>query len=225
MGLAALARLLCPDGMAGDHGHIIPWAPGVRLVAGQKVEPMRKMTIHPAFLSSAFKKSRDEYDGSMENRCRFLLEMLGAMMQVWGPHTVGLTLNPIATSSGFAPHADTADSFRSLVTKLNENLLADLHLLRDVHATNPAYSDALKRPWAAFRSIDKSLIMAGRGFTHPSGAATLQRGDADVIAYGALSIATPDLVAWGRSKTRLTQPHGDFFSRGGSRGYTDYFTL
>jgi N-ethylmaleimide reductase len=183
------------------------------------------MTIHPAFLSSAFKKRRDEYDGSMENRCRFLLEILGAMMQVWGPNTVGLKLNPIATSGGFAPHADTADTFRSLVTKLNENPLADLHLRGDVHATNPAYSDALKRPWAAFRSIDKGLIMAGGGCTHQSGEATLQRGDADVIAYGALSIANPDLVARFRSKARLTQPHGDFFSRGGSRGYTGYFTL
>jgi len=119
MGLATLARWLCPDGMAGSHGPIIPWAPGVRLVAGQKAEPMRKMTRHPAFLSSAFKKRRDEDDGSMENRCRFLLEIVGAMMQVWGPNTVGLTRNPIATSDGCAAHADTADTLRSLVTKLN----------------------------------------------------------------------------------------------------------
>jgi N-ethylmaleimide reductase len=65
----------------------------------------------------------------------------------------------------------------------------------------------------------RAIIAAG-GHT-----ARLGQDEADLIAYGQLFIANPDLPARFRHNAALARPHRATYYGGGAAGYTDYPVL
>jgi N-ethylmaleimide reductase len=79
----------------------------------------------PEFLNSELNLRTDQYGGSIENRCRIVLEILDAMIDVWGPGRVSIKLNPTVTGlGGFNATKETQATYEYLVDELNGKSLA-----------------------------------------------------------------------------------------------------
>jgi len=91
----------------------------------------------------------------------------------------------------------------------------------------PSRPTSSPRTWAAgsFRLLFSRTIIAAGGHTARTGAARIERGDADLIAYGKLFILQPGPAGPFASGAPLTEPDRATFYGGGAEGYTDYPTL
>ena len=166
------------------------------------------------FLSTNVKLRSDEYGGSIENRTRFLFEVLDAMIAAVGSDRVGVKFSPrIAFNDIEETDADVVYPY--ILEQLNGRKLAYVHV-----------SDSTGDGWhAKLRPIYQGEYFAGAGFTKESGEALLARGHADAIVYGTKLLANPDLPERFRRSAPLNHPDQATFYAPGEQGYIDYPTL
>jgi N-ethylmaleimide reductase len=174
------------------------------------------------FLRSGSNVRGDAYGGSVENRARFLFEVLDAVCGAIGGGRVGLRLSP---SGETATHrdADARETFGYVVERLNAYDLAYLHVLRYWGG-----DEEVKRreiPLALFREKFRGVMVANGKFAPDEAAAWVAGGAADAVAFGELFISNPDLPARIASGAALAQPDRSTYYTSGERGYTDYPSL
>jgi N-ethylmaleimide reductase len=75
------------------------------------------------------------------------------------------------------------------------------------------------------KSIFKGTVITAQGYDFESGNAVIARGDADLVAFGKLFIANPDLPLRFRTGAPLNPPDPSTFYGGDERGYIDYPAL
>ncbi len=179
------------------------------------------------FLQTRTNQRTDDYGGSIENRCRLVLEITQAISAVWGADRVGIRLSPfgIANDSG---EDEPMPLYSHLIKELDGFGLAYLHLLeprasgagqRDVdHQDVPSAAELFRSMWHG------GLIAAGT-FNGDSANAMLAKGDADAIAFGRFFISNPDLPERLRQGAALTPYNRATFYSRGPEGYTDYPTM
>lgn len=172
------------------------------------------------FLHESSNLRTDEYGGSIENRARFLFEVLEAVVSVWGSEKVGIRLAPSGTRYGM-DDPDPAGLFAYVIQKLNDYNLAYLHLVEPLLLLDD-YPHFVKEVAKYFRPFYHGTLMTCGNFTQEKGNHYLREGWADLIAYGRLFIANPDLPKRFELKAPLNQPDADTFYTSGERGYTDY---
>jgi N-ethylmaleimide reductase len=166
------------------------------------------------FLSTNANLRLDEYGGTIENRARFLLEVLDAMIAAVGSERVGVKFSPQIKFNDIE-ETDADVIYPYIMVKLNERKLAYIHV-----------SDSTSEGWhARLRPIYQGVYFAGAGFTKESGEALLERGDADAIVYGTKHLANPDLLERFRRNSTLNPPDQSTFYTPGEHGYTDYPTI
>jgi N-ethylmaleimide reductase len=174
------------------------------------------------FLQDGSNRRTDVYGGSLENRTRLLLEITEAVASVWGGDRVGVRLGPSGTFGSMSDSNPDA-LFGYAAEQLNRFGLAYLHLIEPRIVGSTLRADGLP-PVAAhqLRRIFKGPIIATGGFERDSAEEIVDKGDADLVAFGRHFAANPDLVE------RLTRglplsPHDrSTFYGGDERGYTDY---
>jgi N-ethylmaleimide reductase len=176
----------------------------------------------PEFLNSATNVRTDEYGGSPENRSRFVLEIIEAVIDVWGPGRVALKLSPGVRSGLVSANADTVETYTYLVRKLDDYPLAFLHGWRFPGAEAGSHAEPFNDLAAWLRPLYKGSLMVGGGYTKETGEAALQAGKLDAVAYATPFIANPDLVSRFKSNYPLAEPNRDTFYAGGEDGYNDY---
>ena len=179
------------------------------------------------FLNSSTNRRADAYGGSVENRARLLLEVVEAVIQVWGADRVGVRLSPLGTFNDIGDQ-DPEKTFGCVAKKLGEYGLAYLHLV------NPAIAElekGMEPDPRAIRMLDLMrrkfrgpLILAG-GFDHETAERWLKEGRADLIAFGRKFLANPDLPARFRRHAHLNADDPATYYGGGAIGYIDYLTL
>jgi N-ethylmaleimide reductase len=164
----------------------------------------------------------DAYGGSRENRARFLFDVLDAMKEVIPENRIGVRLNPsLHGSFGMTLDEETIPTFDYIVDKLNSYDLAYLHLsepFTDVTDVPHAVTEIAKH----YRPIYKGVLMINNGFDQASGNAVLEKGLADLVAYGKPYISNPDLVDRFEHGIPLTDWDQDTFYTPGEKGYLDY---
>ena len=176
------------------------------------------------FLQSRSNHRTDRYGGSIENRCRVVLEVTQAIIDVCGADRVGIRLSPfgIANDSG---EAEPMPLYSHLIQALDLLNLAYLHLI-EPRASGAGQRDVDHQnvPSAAelFRSMWQGILIAAGNFKGDSANAMLAKGDADAIAFGRYFISNPDLPERLRVGAELTPYHRPTFYGGGREGYTDY---
>lgn len=176
------------------------------------------------FLQDGSNHRTDAYGGSIENRARFLLEVLEAVIGVWGSDRVGLRLSPTGTFNDMHD-SDPKALFSYVVQALNPLNLAYLHLV-EPRWDNPEVRDKTKDLGAHFfRPLYRGTLISAGGFTRETGNAVLEAGDADLIAYGRWFISNPDLPERFALNADLNPYDRNTFYGGDSRGYTDYPAL
>jgi N-ethylmaleimide reductase len=173
------------------------------------------------FLLDGSNKRQDRYGGSIENRARLLLEVTEAVVEVWGGDRVGVRLSPSGTF-GSMSDSDPAATYGHAAEKLNDYGLAYLHLIEPRIAGNVQIAEAPPVACATLRPVFKGKIIAAGGFDAASAEAILQKGDADLVAFGRMFISNPDLPARLRNGWPLAKYDRKSFYAQDPRGYTDY---
>lgn len=182
------------------------------------------------FLSDHANQRTDGYGGSIENRARLLLEVTEAVTAVWGPGRVGVRLSPSNTSQGI-DHADRWETFSHAFRQLDRFALAYVHLVEPRVAGNTDIEPLFDLGSARFRPLltgSQRLISAG-GHSRESAADAIGEGHADLVAFGRLFLANPDLPERFRRNAPLNPYDRSTFYGGVAgfpeRGYLDYAAL
>ena len=174
------------------------------------------------FLSDQSNLRTDEYGGSDENRSRFLLKVLDAICGVLPASRVGLRLSPSMNEmQGITIDPATNTTFDYLVPRLSRYGLAYLHFLEPMKPVD-AIPYAIREVAKHFRPMYEGTLMINKGFTLETGDQILAEGLADLVSFGTLFIANPDLVRRFREGLPLAEPDKKTFYTPGSEGYTTY---
>ena len=173
------------------------------------------------FLRDGTNQRRDQYGGEVNNRARFLLEVTEAVINVMGDGRVGVHISPEN------PFNDMYDSnseslFSHLAEGLNRFPLAYLHVV-EIDLSNPVvFNGALNPITQKVRGIFKGTYMTNGGYDRNMAEKVLERGDADLVSFGRLFLANPDLPERFSQDAPLNEPDPNTFYGGDEKGYTDY---
>jgi N-ethylmaleimide reductase len=176
------------------------------------------------FLRTGANQRGDEYGGSIANRLRFLLEVTQAVIAVWPERRVGVRLSPGGTTNG-AVDEDPVATFSAAFAALDGlPELAYLHVVEAPVGTNgPDERDVCATELA--RSLYSGTLISTGGYSPESGEHMLEKHCADLIGFGRLYIANPDLLERVRASAPLNDPDRSTFYSHGDHGYLDYPTL
>ena len=174
------------------------------------------------FLSDKTNKRTDQYGGSIENRTRIVVEVVDAVVKVWGGDRVGIRLAPLTK------FADIGDSnpepvYMSLVEQLNPFKLSYIHVVEGDTGgdRNPSGAFDLQKLRRAFNG----LYMANNNYTLELAVEARADNLADLVCFGRPFISNPDLVERLREGAPLAAPDPSTFYAGEAKGYTDYPAL
>ena len=185
--------------------------------------------IFDQFLQDNANQRTDKYGGSIENRTRFMLEVVDAVIQVWGTKKVGIKLSPSNTYNDMAD-SNAIDTFGYAINALNNFDLAYLHLMEPTAADLKHGGQNI--PSVTFRSIYKGNLIVNSAYTKETANAALASGNAELVSFGSLFLANPDLPERFRLNASLNQPDPSTFYApqcdspvddcGFEKGYIDY---
>ena len=179
------------------------------------------------FLEDKSNHRTDAYGGSIENRARLLLEVVDAVVEVWGKGRVGVRLSPFGTFLDMAD-SDPVALFGYVVKQLSERGIAYVHMVEprvgNAGADEPIHAGAVSTS-ETFRKMFKGVFLSAGGYDAASAEEAIEAGRADAIAFGRLFIANPDLPERLAVKGPLNEYDRSTFYGGDERGYTDYPTL
>ncbi|GAC1489572.1 MAG: alkene reductase [Chamaesiphon sp.] len=177
------------------------------------------------FLQDGSNHRTDQYGSSIENRARLLIEVTEAVTKVWGANRVGVRLSPSGTFNSMHD-SDPEALFSYVANALNRFNLAYLHLVEprvDNSVTLEEDSSSLTAGY--FRPIFHGTLLTAGGYDREQGESVLAAGDADLVVYGRLFIANPDLPKRFALNAELNQWDGSTFYGGDEKGYIDYPSL
>lgn len=179
------------------------------------------------FLKSGSNQRRDDFGGSIENRARFLLEVVRAVSDAVGSGRVGIRLSPV-TPANDAFDPDPQPLFDYVVRELAALKLAYVHIIEGATggarelADRPFDYTGLRRAYRA--AGGKGAWIVNNGLDKSMAEQAVREG-ADLVAFGRAFIANPDLVARLRDDSALNESDRSTYYGGGAKGYTDYPAL
>jgi len=166
------------------------------------------------FLRDGANHRTDAYGGSIQKRTRLLLEVTSAVTSVWGADRVGVRVSPVGGFNDMSD-SDPQRTFEYVATQLRPFGLAYLHVVE-------MDADGKNFDFHRLRSTFGGCYMANTGYTKERANQELAQGNADLISFGALFIANPDLPNRFATNSRLNEPERSTFYGGDWRGYVDY---
>ncbi|WP_454827591.1 alkene reductase [Paraburkholderia xenovorans] len=177
------------------------------------------------FLQDGTNKRTDAYGGSVEKRARFSLEAVEAFASVWGADRVGVRVSPSGRWGAISDSHPEA-TFGYFAQRLNEYGLAYLHVIEPrVMGTETLTEGEAPVASAFLRKVFTGPIIAAGGFDRDGAEQILQRGDADLVAFGRWFSSNPDLPERFRLGHALAPYNREAFWGGDERGYIDFHPL
>lgn len=173
------------------------------------------------FIDSQSNLRADQYGGSLQNRLRFMQEVVAAVSAAIGKERVGIRLAPLTTLMGSRDDTPEA-TYLAAASLLNEAGIAYIHIAEADWEDAPVMPAAFKE---ALRIIfHGTLIYAGK-YNRERAEEALAKGWADLIGFGRPFIANPDLPYRLENNLALNEPKRETFFGGGAEGYVDYPAL
>jgi N-ethylmaleimide reductase len=225
------------DGTAGPHPTSTPRAleteeiPGIvedyrQAAVRAKRAGFDMVEVHAAnayllnqFLATGTNRRTDRYGGSIENRARFPLEVVDAVVEVFGPERVGIRLTPFIELFGLTDEEPEAMALY-LADELNRRGLAYLHFNEPNWAGGDiTFPEGFREQMR--ERFKGGLIYCGN-YDAERAQARLDDNTADAVAFGRPFIANPDLPERFRVGAALNEPDPSTFYGGDATGYTDY---
>ncbi len=174
------------------------------------------------FLQDGSNRRTDEYGGPIENRVRFLLRVVEAMVSVWGGDRVAVRIAPGGTWNGMSD-SDPKALFSYVADSLNAFGLAYLNVIEPRVVGSVTVGEGQGAVAAEhLREIFSGKIVAAGGFEPDTAEAVVEQGTADAVAFGRHFLANPDLPRRIRDGLPLAPHDRSTFYTFDARGYTDY---
>ena len=142
------------------------------------------------FLDARVNDRTDNYGGTVENRCRFAVELTAAIIADQGPSRVIARISPSRWMDGLYDWPDMQEMISHLLPALDA---AGLRML-DISCARSEYSATSGRVIRMARPVWPHLLMAGASLARDEAQAELDAGLLDMVTYGRLLLANPDLV-------------------------------
>ena len=166
------------------------------------------------FLRDGTNHRTDRYGGSLENRCRFLVEVAEAVTSVWGGDRVGVRFSPGGAFNDMTD-SNPEELFLYAAELLNEFHLAYLHAVEVLEAVKYF-------PFDRLRATFNGAYMANGAYALEHADEAVRKGRADLVSFGAAFLANPDLPERFARGAALNEADETAFYGGGEKGYTDY---
>jgi len=168
------------------------------------------------FLRDGTNQRTDFYGGSLENRSRLINEVIVAVLQEWQPGEVGIRISP-ENSFNDINDSKPQQTFNFITDQINQFDLAYLHVLEgDMNGEQSSFD------YSQIKSRFDGAYMANSGYTQQSAQHSIEQNHSDLVSFGALYIANPDLVERFAEESLLNEPDSATFYGGDEKGYTDY---
>ncbi len=172
------------------------------------------------FISPISNQRTDNYGGSIENRCRFVIEVAEAVVNAIGKDKVGIRLSPYGVASDMPHYTEIDETYVYLAKKINEIGLVYIHLVDHSAMGAPQVPASIKK---SFRDIYKGSLILSGGYDLSRAGQDIENKSADLIAFGRPFINNPDLVyRLQNNKPLSTNLDMNSFYTPEEKGYTDY---
>ena len=170
------------------------------------------------FLADNSNQRTDQYGGSPENRARFVIETVRAVVDAVGGDKVGIRISPNGNFNDMA-ETQVEETHGALLAGIDSLGLAFLHVGEQPGFAGIKFSRAR---WSG-------VLIGNTGYADndkiASAHALVESGGADAVSFGRLALANPDLPMRIKEGTVMNEPDSQTFYSGGAKGYTDYPTL
>lgn len=187
---------------------------GVELHAANGYLPLQ-------FLSDSANHRTDQYGGNIENKARFILEVLEILIDAVGADKVGIKLSPLQ------PYGDII---------FDDPIASYTYLIEEINKLNLAFVEYMKRNYTQidtphYPSEDeiellaskiKTNVIANTGYTKESAEKEVEKGIATAISFGITYLANPDLPYRFEHNLELNVPNPETLFGGNEIGYIDY---
>ncbi|MFJ9368622.1 alkene reductase [Nocardia sp. NPDC101769] len=170
------------------------------------------------FLSTNANQRTDGWGGSVQGRIRFTVEVTRAVADAIGSHRVGLRISPAVTYNDITEDG-YHDTYQALVAAIEPLGLAYLHVME---GPDRELTLQLRKRFSGTFILNPSTPDAVTG---PGELTLIEDGTADIISFGALFIANPDLPDRLAAGGPFNDPDRATFYGGDQHGYTDYPAL
>lgn len=172
------------------------------------------------FLSPISNVRTDKYGGSIENRCRFVIEAVTAVALAIGKDKTGIRLSPYGVASDMPYYSEIDATYDYLSKELNNLDIAYIHLVD--HSSMGAPSVPIEIKKMIRKNFKNTMIICG-GYDKDSAERDLENGLCDLVGFGRPFINNPDLVERMEKNEELSQSlNMDLFYSADEKGYTDY---
>jgi N-ethylmaleimide reductase len=174
------------------------------------------------FLRDGANKRTDEYGGPIENRVRFMAEVVDSVAAAIGANRMGIRLSPV-TPSGDLEDSNPQGLYDLAVSELSKRKIAFLHMVEG--ATGGKRDFKRDFDFRKLRKLFDGVYIANNGYDRELALDAVASGRADMVSFGKLYIANPDLVERLKKNAALNEPDKATFYGGGAEGYIDYPVL
>ena len=174
------------------------------------------------FLKDSTNDRTDQYGGGVENRARFLVEVMTAVCQEIGPGRVGVRLSPVTPANDIGQDSTPFETYAYAVKELSKLGFAFIHV---VEGSTGGPRDFAPFDFDALRKLWSGAWIVNNGYTREMALQAVESGKADAVAFGKFFISNPDLGRRLREDLALAPLNPKTMYGGGAEGYTDYAAL
>ncbi len=171
------------------------------------------------FLRDGANHRSGPYGGPLENRARLMLEVLDAVIDVWGAGRVGLRISPLNSYNSMID-SDPVALTTYIAQQASARGIAYLHVMR-----SDFFGQQQGDVMTPARDHFKGVLVGNMGYHADEAAATIRDGRLDAVAFGTSFLANPDLPARIAAGAGLNPANPATFYTPGPEGYTDYPAL
>ena len=172
------------------------------------------------FISPHSNIRTDKYGESIENRCRFVLEVVASVAETIGKERTGIRLSPYGVASDMPYYTEIDETYTYLAEELNKLGIAYIHLVDHKSMGSPEVPLEIKK---IIRTRFKNMLILSGGYDLERAEVDIESGFADLVAFGRPFINNPDLVIRLKNDLPLAKElKMDLFYSPGEKGYTDY---
>jgi len=175
------------------------------------------------FLRDGSNRRTDTYGGTLANRARFPLAVTDAVLGVWEPERVGYRISPHFLAHSMSD-TNPRETFAFLAKELSARGIGYIHLIEPVGGRLGAIPKEQQMAPLIRNKFDGTLILNG-GYDARNATDAIEAGLADLVSFGVLFLANPDLPERFRLDAPLNREDVATFYSGEEKGYTDYPVL
>lgn len=179
------------------------------------------------FLNPAVNIRTDQYGGSIENRSRFVVELVQALAEAVGPSRLGIRFSPYNTLAGMPHYDELYNTYVYLASQMQHAGILYIHLVDAVSRLSlpgQHLRDAIDKLFLEIRATFSGILIVNGVYTKERAIQAINSSQADLVSFATAFIANPDLPFRLENDIPLSEPDRTTFYSPTAVGYSDYPT-